>query len=443
MQLSRGVAADGSMQTVNAYQAAYLGGLCTSCYSAFFAKLNAQGNAFLFSSYFGSGSIATALAQDSDGNLYIAGTATNVYNPTVPLKGELQAGSGPFFLTKFAPDGKSLLFSTFFGGYGRPAMKRLVSGNAGRCRRNGLRWWNRDRRRFPLHPQCLSLSDRHTGKWTYVRHRFRLIPDQAEVFDGPRRRVMTGMTVDGSGNFYAAADSVTDPLALKNAVVADGSGNGTFMELDPSGQPLQTSQFGGHFITEHPAAIDVDANGNIYLAGGLGGANYPLNTTCTSDPLIVGNNYYAGPLGSSCLTQNGIFVAKIAPGSQPQISLTDSLPFLQLRNVGSTDLNISSITLSGDLAKTGGTCGKTYPRAPPASSLLPTQTERRLKAPSRSTAMRIPLRKPSLPSCPIHFRAPSAITWFSICRRSISIHSSLEPKARTCPCESQTAVLPT
>jgi hypothetical protein len=172
---------------------------------------------------------------------------------------------------------------------------------------------------------------------------------------------MTGMTVDGSGNFYASADSVTDPLSLKNAAVVDGSGNGMYLELDPAGQPLQMSQFGGHFITEHPVAIDVDANGNIYLAGGLGGANYPPNPTCTSDPLIVGSNYYGGPLGGSSQAQTGVFVAKIVPGVQPQISLTDTLPFLQLRNVGSADLNISGITLSGDLAKSGGTCGKIVP----------------------------------------------------------------------------------
>jgi hypothetical protein len=356
-----GLAADGSMQTVNAYQAAYLGGLCTSCYSAFFAKLNAQGNAFLFSSYFGSGSIATALAQDSDGNLYIAGTATNVYNPTVPLKGELQAGSGPFFLTKFAPDGKSLLFSTFFGGWAGPNENDSLTGM--RVGADGTVYVGGTVNAvgFPYTLNAYHYPIGIPGNGRMFATAFDSSLTKLKYSTDLGGGLMTGMTVDGSGNFYAAADSVTAPLALKNAVVADGSDNGYFMELDPLGQPLQTSEFGGHFITEHPAAIDVDANGNIYLAGGLGGANYPPNSTCASDPLIVGSNFYAGPLGSSCLAQNGVFVAKIAPGSRPQISLTDSLPFLQLRNVGSADLNISSMTLSGDLAKTGGTCGKTVP----------------------------------------------------------------------------------
>jgi centrosomal CEP192-like protein/ASPM-SPD-2-Hydin domain-containing protein len=356
-----GLAAAGFMQTVNAYQAAYLGGSCTSCYSAFFAKLNAQGNGFIFSSYFGTGNIATALAQDSEGNIYIAGTATNVYGPTVPLKGELQASSGPFFLTKFAPDGKSLLFSTFFGGYVFPneidSIAGMKVGSDGTVYIGG----NVLAVGFPytLNAYHYPIGTPGNGRMFATAFDSSLTKLKYSTDLGGGR--MTGMTVDGSGNFYAAADSVTDPLPLKNAVVADGSGNGFFMELNPLGQPLQVSEFGGHFITEHPTAIDVDANGDIYLTGALDNANYPPSPGCASDPVIVGSNYYAGPLHSSCMGQNGVFVAKIAPGSRPQISLTDSLPFLQLRNVGSADLNISSITLSGNLAKTGGTCGKTVP----------------------------------------------------------------------------------
>jgi hypothetical protein len=372
-----GLVTDGSMQTVNAYQAAYLGGLCTSCYSAFFAKLNAEGNGFVFSSFFGTGNIATAVARDSEGNIYIAGTATNVYNPTVPLKGELQALSGPFFLSKFAPDGKSLLFSTFFGGYVFPQENDSLVGM--RVGADGTVYVGGNVVAVGF-PYTLNAYHYPIG----IPSNSRMF---ATAFDSSLTKLkystdlgggfMTGMTVDGSGNFYAAADSVTDPIALKNAIVADGSGNGYYMELDPSGQPLQVSEFGGHFITEHPAAIDVDANGNIYLAGGMGGANFPPNPTCSSDPIIVGSNYYAGPLGSSCLGQNGVFLAKIAPEALPQISLTDSLPFLQLRNVGSADLNISSITLSGDLAKTGGTCGKTVPAG---SSCVLTLTDANGKA---------------------------------------------------------------
>jgi len=95
--LVAGLAADGSLQTVNAYQAAYTGGLCTACNSAFFAELNGTGTGYIFSSYLGAGNMATGIALDSSGNIYVAGSANSVYGATIPLKGELQSGNGAFF----------------------------------------------------------------------------------------------------------------------------------------------------------------------------------------------------------------------------------------------------------------------------------------------------------------------------------------------------------
>jgi len=118
--LVAGGAFDGSLKTVNAFQAAYQGGLCTSCGGPFFAKLNSTGTDFIFSSYFGGPggaggpSLAKGIAIDPTGNILFAGIATT--DP--PLAQPWQFGDGDLFLAEFAPDGKTLLFSTRLGGSG-------------------------------------------------------------------------------------------------------------------------------------------------------------------------------------------------------------------------------------------------------------------------------------------------------------------------------------
>ena len=47
-----GLSADAGLKTVNAYDPNYFGGLCTSCSSGFFGKLNADGTDWVFSSYY-------------------------------------------------------------------------------------------------------------------------------------------------------------------------------------------------------------------------------------------------------------------------------------------------------------------------------------------------------------------------------------------------------
>ena len=178
-----GLAADDSLQTVNAYQAAYLGGECTSCYSAFFAELNAGGTGFVFSSYLGSGTIASGIALDAVGNIYVAGPANNVYGSTVPLKNELQSADGAFFLSKFAPDGKTLLFGHFLGGYPLPNASETLAGVAigpdgtVYLRRQYWLGW------FSIHARRISASEWRTQQPSNVRNGIQPGAHRSEILD--------------------------------------------------------------------------------------------------------------------------------------------------------------------------------------------------------------------------------------------------------------------
>ena len=355
-----GMANSDSMQMVNAFDAAYLGGYCTSCYSGFFAKLNSTGTAFIYSSYLGAQLYATGVALDSSGNLYVAGPADGVYGPLLPLKDELQSGSGSFFLSKFSPDGKTLLFSTLFGGYVIGPSRDNLSGI--RVGQDGA-----------VYIAGNTGSDGFPYTIDAYRHPVGLQVDAqmfALAFDPSLTKLrystylgggyLTAMTVDSSGNLYAVGSSAVDPVALRSAVVADAVDGDFFLQLDPTGQPVQASGFGGQVATELPNAIALDGAGSIYLAGQVGGAQNPFIPYCAgADPILAGGAFVLSNGLGQCAGTQGLFFAKVDSGSKPQISLSGGLPFLFLHNVGSADLKISSMTFSGGIAKAGGTCGTT------------------------------------------------------------------------------------
>ena len=97
--------------------------------NAYLTKLNSSGSALVYSTYLGglgeatpggggyTGDSAQAIALDSSGSAYVAGTAVS-YN--FPIQGGLMqpwdSGSGSGFLAKFNPSGTALDYSTRIGG---------------------------------------------------------------------------------------------------------------------------------------------------------------------------------------------------------------------------------------------------------------------------------------------------------------------------------------
>jgi hypothetical protein len=114
---------------VNAYQATHRGGTL----DAFVAKLNAAGNALLFSTYLGGGGAdyGLAIALDASGIPYVAGQ-TNSWN--FPTKDPLQAaGAGlqDAFVTQISPTGAALLFSSYLGGAQADGATAIAAGASG------------------------------------------------------------------------------------------------------------------------------------------------------------------------------------------------------------------------------------------------------------------------------------------------------------------------
>lgn len=114
-----GSTASNDFPMVHPFQGTYPGS-----FNAFMSKISADGSSLMYSTYFGgNGSdIPSGIAVDQLGNATIAGytSSTNLVvsnafqSSASPNEGGMYGSYG--FLTKFSPDGSSLVYSTYFGG---------------------------------------------------------------------------------------------------------------------------------------------------------------------------------------------------------------------------------------------------------------------------------------------------------------------------------------
>jgi hypothetical protein len=336
--------ADPTLPTANAFQASPP---CSTCGAPFFAKVNPTGTAYVFASYFydpatavaNSASRVPGIALDGSGNIYLAG-----HGPA-PLANPWQIGGG-LFVAKLSPDAQTLLFATDFGN-DSATLTAMAVGTDGTIYLVG----NNTANDYPYTLNAAGLPVPPGGARgifaTAINPSLNGLTYSVYVGEGPANAMFLG----ANNHLYVAGLSVIGLLPLQNALVSDVSSGGFLAELDASGQPVQVSQFGGHLSQEIPTAIAADSSGNIFVAG----TTSPQNEVPQPDPIELGPVLAAGLTGGNY----GLFFAKISPSNQPQISLNTRPPFLFLRNAGSADLHIGSITFSG--GKSGGNCGSVVP----------------------------------------------------------------------------------
>jgi uncharacterized protein (TIGR03437 family) len=112
------------------YQTTYQGGN----YDAFVTKLMPEGNALVYSTYLGgSGSdVSYGIAVDRVGSAYVTGYTLSTNFPTQsPYQAKLQAGEWDAFVTKLAPAGNALVYSTYLGGSGSDSGTGIAVDGAG------------------------------------------------------------------------------------------------------------------------------------------------------------------------------------------------------------------------------------------------------------------------------------------------------------------------
>ncbi len=180
---------------------------------AFVSKLAPNGKSLVFSSFLGGGAEdrATALALDRQGCAYIAGTTRGDF----PIKGGVQANKNSWadgFVTKLAVDGRSILYSTYLGGAGEEEVGDIAVDSAGAA---------------------------------YVVGRT----------DGPGFPVKDALSSNLKGNF-----------------------DGYLAVLGPGGKGLQFSTYLGGFLEDACWGVALGKNRAVYLTGQTNSLDFPVKS---------------------------------------------------------------------------------------------------------------------------------------------------------------------
>jgi len=199
------------------------------CWSTFVTRLNAAGNALIYSTYLAGDfyTEGTAIAVDTDGSAYVAG---DTYGQFPTTESAFQPTFGYMFVTKLNPTGTALAYSSYLGG------SRMGS-------------------IFPFDPDEISRP--------------------------------TGIAVDAEANAYVtgwtlALDHITTPGAVfpkapgiglcSNTLCADAF----ITKINASGTALVYSTYLGGTGEDGAGAIAVDRAGHAYITGWTSSENFPV-----------------------------------------------------------------------------------------------------------------------------------------------------------------------
>ena len=345
-----------------------------------------------------------AIAEDSSGNAYVAGTVTASGFPTVNALIQrilFRSGSNVSgFLGKLSAAGDRFLFSTFVPGGGLSSVALdgnsvLVSGDI----EGGL---------FPVARAQAPLA----AGLTY-QSVLRIANDGQSVTDGSVIASATSSVIAsaGSGALWIAGTLQGRLLPLPSV---EGIGEGFAARLNAQGAVDRVTRIGGVPIGNigfaslplSAIAITTDTNGNPTLAATLtptvSGSLVPtqrFDLPLLPTPALAATVRDAVPPsncgGSSCMGGAGELVHLLPSSTSPSLALSlDGLPNLTLRNLGTATASGLTFTASGytlatscgntlaagaecDLALTGngpGTITATSSNAPTAYASLPTNS---------------------------------------------------------------------
>ena len=215
-----------------------------------------------------------AIAVDPAGNIYVAGSTRSADFPVVdPLQG-LFRGAYDAFVTKFAPDGHTMLYSTYLGGRGHDNATGIAVDAAGQVYLTGAT----ESTDFPtVAPLQATLRGEKDAFVTVLA-----ADGQALVYStylgGTGNDSAEGITVDSHGRAALTGTTRSSDFPLAHPLQDSrlGAVDAFISRLSPAGDLLTFSTFLGGSYVDYGYAIAVDADDNLYVAGGTGSSDFPL-----------------------------------------------------------------------------------------------------------------------------------------------------------------------
>jgi hypothetical protein len=259
--------------------------------AGFAAMLDASGSTLAYSTYLGGSDVdtATGIAVDSSGSAYVTGQTQST---TFPLANPLQntiAGGTDVFVTKLAPGGGALVYSTFLGGLHDDEGFAVALDAYGDAFVTGGTF-------SPDFPQAGSIPGSNSGG----AFLFELDPSGTglsystclgSAFDQGQ-----AVAVDSNGNAFFAGLSTSglyptlSPLPGTSELTGT---NGFLTKVSPAGATIVYSTLVGGSDFDSATGIALDGSGDAFVTGFTYSTDFPTVAALQTDPITVLNGISA------------------------------------------------------------------------------------------------------------------------------------------------------
>ncbi|MFB3920258.1 MAG: SBBP repeat-containing protein [Terriglobia bacterium] len=258
---------------------------------AFVTKINATGDAIVYSSYLGGtfNDYALGIALDGFGDAFLTGLTESddfpTQNPLQPHQGLEDA-----FVTQLNATGDALVYSTYLGGSDwdyAPGIAVDASGSAyvtGYTRSIDFPMVN------PLQANLAGDDDVFATKFSPAGDAL----TYSTYLGGSGSDRGSSIAVDASGNAYVAGETRSTDFPTLNALQSALAGNSTVAfvtKINPLGDAAVYSTYLGGTSGDYARGIAVDTTGNAYVTGVTCSRDFPTLNALQDD---LGDAYSAG-----------------------------------------------------------------------------------------------------------------------------------------------------
>ena len=299
----------------------------------FVTKLNAAGNALVYSTYLGSptgvgnsADIPAGIKVDDGGNAYVAGYTGSTDFPTTPgaFQTSFQGGLRDIFVTKLNPPGSALVYSTFVGGPNADYANNIAIDSSGGAYVTGYS----NACAFPTNPAPNGYQQHDCGAKGQNLIVAKLNPAGSALdyatYIGHASSTGRNIAVNANGEAYVTGFVQNDgdfPITSgAHQATIGGTQDAYVVKLNSTGSNLLYATYLGGASTEVGHGITVDSIGGAYLTGltnsgdfAVSGCAYQTMNAGGQDAFVTrldpfGNLEYSTYLGGAS-TETGFGIA--------------------------------------------------------------------------------------------------------------------------------------
>ena len=339
--------------TVGALATTYRGG----DFDGVVFKLNAQGNALVYSTFLGGedNDSAEGIAVDLSGNAYVTGgTRSGGFPVTASAFQSFRAGDTDAFLTKLNASGSAVLYSTLLGGVGTDRGSGVVIDSSGNAFLGGYS-------ASPDFPTQNAFQGFSGGSFDAFITRIDANASGAAsllfstYLGGIGDDKAYGIAIDSGGNnLYVTGQTSSSnfPVQSPAQIALGGSFDAFVAKISSAGSKIYASYLGGSG-DDRGTGVAVNSSGSAYVTGFTSSTNFPTVT-----PLQIANG---GGFD--------VFVAKLNPaGSAFSYSTYLGGSANESNATAVTSTNPIALNASSDAYITGFTSSTNFPTASPLQS---------------------------------------------------------------------------